>query len=290
MEPVKIGVLGGSGLYEMEDLTVHERRRVSTPFGEPSDEFLIGSLGGVRVAFLPRHGKGHRLPPSVINYRANIWGMKMLGVERIIASGACGSFKEEHPPGQILVIDQFIDRTRKRQDTFTGPGLVAHVLFADPVCAELGRILYEAGKATGAPVKAGGTYVCMEGPAFSTRAESRLYKSWGADVVGMTNLSEARLAREAEICYASLALVTDFDSWRESEEDVTIEAVLAVMQKNVDTFRAILKAAIPRLAGPRTCSCGEAMKTAVITSPEVIPDQLKKNLDLVLGKYLPHPK
>lgn len=285
MEPVRIGVIGGSGLYEMDELKIEERRKLSTPFGEPSDEFIIGSLGGVRAAFLPRHGRGHRIPPTHLNYRANIWGLKMLGVERIIASGACGSFKEDLPPGTIVVIDQFIDRTRHRGDTFTGPGLVAHVLFADPICPDLARTLFEAGQTAGANVRRGGTYVCMEGPQFSTRAESRLYKGWGADVIGMTNLAEARLSREAEICYASLALVTDFDCWHESEEDVTIEAVLSVMRQNSAAFKSIIREAIPRLVGARTCACGEAMKFAVITAADQIPDQVKKDLDLVLGKY-----
>jgi len=285
MEPVRIGVIGGSGLYEMAELKIEERRKLSTPFGEPSDEFIIGSLGGVRAAFLPRHGRGHRIPPTHLNYRANIWGMKMLGVERIIASGACGSFKEELPPGTIVVIDQFIDRTRHRGDTFTGPGLVAHVLFADPICLDLAKTLFESGQTAGANIRMGGTYVCMEGPQFSTRAESKLYKSWGADVIGMTNLAEARLSREAEICYASLALVTDFDCWHESEEDVTIEAVLAVMKQNSAAFKAIIREALPRLAGARACACSEAMKFAVITAADQIPDQVKKDLDLVLGKY-----
>jgi 5'-methylthioadenosine phosphorylase len=286
MKPVRIGVLGGSGLYEIEELEIEETIKVDTPWGEPSDEFVIGSLAGVRAAFLPRHGKGHRIPPTHINYRANIWGMKRLGVERLIASGACGSFKEELPPGHIVIIDQFLDRTRNRVSTFTGPGLVAHVLFADPVCADLAKVLYESGKKVGAPVTMGGTYVCMEGPQFSTRAESLFYKSTGADVIGMTNLTEAKLSREAEICYASLALVTDFDCWRESEEDVTIEAVLAVMKKNVNTFRAIIREAIPRLAGERTCQCKDAMKFAVITAPEAVPEKIRDDLGLVLKKYL----
>ncbi len=286
MEPVTIGVLGGSGLYDIEDLKIEGTVKVDTPWGEPSDEFVIGSLAGVRVAFLPRHGKGHRIPPTFINYRANIWGMKKLGVERLIASGACGSFKEELPPGHIVVIDQFLDRTRNRVSTFTGPGLVAHVLFADPVCADLARVLFESGQKIGAPISLGGTYVCMEGPQFSTRAESYFYKSTGADVIGMTNLTEAKLAREAEICYASLALVTDFDCWHVSEDDVTIEAVLAVMKKNVNTFRAIIREAVPRLKVPRTCACRDAMKFAVITAPEAIPEKYQKDLDLVLGKYL----
>ena len=285
MKPVRIGVLGGSGLYDIAEMKIEETVKVDTPWGEPSDEFVIGSLAGVQVAFLPRHGKGHRIPPSFINYRANIWGMKKLGVERIIASGACGSFKQELPPGHIVIIDQFLDRTRNRLGTFTGPGLVAHVLFADPVCGDLSQVLFDSAKKVGAAVTRGGTYVCMEGPQFSTRAESLFYKSMGADVIGMTNLTEAKLAREAEICYASLALVTDFDCWHESEEDVTIEAVLAVMRRNVDTFRAIIREAIPRLKGARTCLCRDAMKFAVITDPAAIPEQWKKDLDLVLGKY-----
>jgi 5'-methylthioadenosine phosphorylase len=285
MDPVKIGVIGGSGLYDIPDLKLEGEVKLDTPFGAPSDAFVIGSLSGVRVAFLPRHGRGHRIPPTDLNYRANIWGMKMLGVERIIASGACGSFKEELPPGTIVILDQFIDRTRHRIDTFTGPGLVAHALFADPICADLAKVLYDSAVAVKAPVKMGGTYVCMEGPQFSTRAESRLYKSWGADVIGMTNLTEARLAREAEICYASLALVTDFDCWHETNESVSIEMVLAVMKKNSDTFRAIIHEAIPRLSGKRFCPCAEAMKYAVITAPDLIPEKIRKALGLVLDKY-----
>lgn len=286
MEPVKVGVLGGSGLYDMEDLEIEDKVKLDTPFGDPSDEFVVGTLSGIRVAFLPRHGTGHRIPPTHINYRANIWGMKMLGVERIIASGACGSFKNELPPGHIVVIDQFIDRTRNREATFTGPGLVAHGLFADPVCADLAAALFDSAKKAGAPVTMGGTYVCMEGPLFSTRAESHLYRSFGADVIGMTNLTEAKLAREAEICYASLALVTDFDCWHEEEDDVTIEAVLAVMKKNTETFKAIVRGAAPALGSERTCACKDSMKFAVITDPAAIPEKIKKDLDLVLGKYL----
>lgn len=286
MEQVKIGVIGGSGLYDIDELKIEDEVSVDTPFGEPSDKFVVGSLCGIRVAFLPRHGKGHQFGPTHINYRANIWGMKKLGVERIIASGACGSFKDELPPGDIVVLDQFIDRTRHRVDSFCGPDMVAHVLFADPVCMELAKELYESARTAGAPVHMGGTYVCMEGPQFSTRAESFLYKSWGADVIGMTNLTEARLAREAEICYASLALVTDFDCWHESEDDVSIEAILEVMRKNVDTFRNIIKEAIPRLNVERACMCQNAMEFAVITASAAITDKTKKDLDLVLGKYL----
>jgi 5'-methylthioadenosine phosphorylase len=285
MDPVTIGVIGGSGLYDMAELKVEEKVKLTTPFGEPSDEIIIGALDGRRVAFLPRHGRGHRIPPTHINYRANIWALKMLGVERIIASGACGSFKDELPPGRIVVIDQFIDRTRNRISTFSGPGLVAHVLFADPVCGDLAQVLHAAAVSVKAPVTMGGTYVCMEGPQFSTRAESKLYKSWGADVIGMTNLTEAKLAREAEICYASLALVTDFDCWHEVEADVTIEAVLAVMHQNTDTFRSIIRAAVPRIPPTRACPCKDAMQFAVITDPGAIPERTRKDLALVLGKY-----
>jgi len=286
MDPVKIGVIGGSGLYQIEEMEIEDEVSVDTPFGEPSDKLVIGSLQGVRAAFLPRHGKGHRISPSHINYRANIWAMKKLGVERIIASGACGSFKEELAPGKIVVIDQFIDRTRGRVSTFLEPGLVAHVIFADPICKDLAGTLFQTCQELGVEVQMGGTYVCMEGPQFSTRAESRLYKSWGADVIGMTNLTEAKLSMEAEICYASLALVTDYDSWREGGEDVTIEAVLEVMQKNVDTFRKVIKEAIPKLAKERDCLCKHAMKYALITEPAAIPEKIKKDLDLVLDKYL----
>lgn len=286
MEPVKIGVIGGSGLAKIDELEVEDSVKVDTPFGDPSDEFLVGTISGVRVAFLSRHGKGHWIPPTHLNYRANIWGMKKLGVERIIASGACGSLKEDLPPGHIVVVDQYIDRTRHRVDSFSGPGLVIHAMFADPVCTDLSNQLYESGKKVGAAVHNGGTYVCMEGPQFSTRAESRLYRSWNADVIGMTNLTEARLAREAEICYGSLALVTDFDCWHESEEDVTIDMVIRVMQKNAETFRSIIKDAIPGLPPQRYCPCQEALKYAVITEPEQIPEKMKQDLDLVLKKYI----
>ncbi|MFO8055818.1 MAG: S-methyl-5'-thioadenosine phosphorylase [bacterium] len=286
MESVKIGVIGGSGLAKIDELEIEDSVKVDTPFGEPSDEFLVGTISGVRVAFLSRHGKGHHIPPTHLNYRANIWGMKKLGVERIIASGACGSLKEDLPPGHIVVVDQYIDRTRHRVDSFSGPGLVIHAMFADPVCTDLSNQLYESGKNVGAAVHNGGTYICMEGPQFSTRAESRLYRSWNADVIGMTNLTEARLAREAEICYGSLALVTDFDCWHESEEDVTIDMVIRVMQKNAETFRSIIKDAIPKLPAERYCPCKEALKYAVITEPEQIPEKVKQDLDLVLKKYI----
>ena len=285
VQPV-VGVIGGSGLYEMKELKVERRVKMKTPFGDPSDAFIVGKLKGVKMAFLPRHGLGHRLLPSEINYRANIWGMKKLGVEYLIASGTCGSFKEELAPGEIVVIDQFLDRTRLRQSTFLGRGIAGHPSFADPVCPELSRVLFRAGKSVGAPMKMGGTYVCMEGPHLSTRAESFFYKGLGADVIGMTNLTEAKLAREAEICYASLALVTDYDCWHETEADVTIEMVLEGMRKNVERYRQIVKEAVTQLPPRRECACASAMQYAIITDPKVIPAKVKKDLKIILGKYL----
>ncbi len=286
MTQCKIGVFGGSGLYQIDDLVVEQTLAISTPFGEPSDEFIIGSLNGVNIAFLPRHGRGHRILPSEINYRANVWAMKSLGVEFIIASGACGSFKEELAPGHIVIIDQFLDRTRHRHDTFMGEGIVGHVMFGDPICPDLAGVLHDAAQKVDATVHKGGTYVCMEGPAFSTRAESKVYRSWDMSVIGMTNLSEARLCREAEICYASMALVTDYDSWREAEHDVTVEMILAVMQKNVDTFRKIIKQAVKALPEKRTCECTTAMQYALLTDPASIPEKVKLDLEIILGKYL----
>ncbi len=282
-----VGVIGGSGLYEMEELKVRKRQRVNTPFGAPSDAFIIGKFEDVKMVFLPRHGLGHHILPSEINFRANIWAMKKLGVDYIIASGACGSFKQNIRPGDIVIIDQFIDRTYRRIPTFMGEGVVGHLVFADPVCADLGAVLYRAAKKVRARVHKGGTYVCMEGPAFSTRAESRLYKSWGADVIGMTNLTEAKLAREAEICYASIALSTDYDSWHATEEDVTIEAVLEVMRKNIETCKKIIKAAVKMLPKERRCFCVNAMQNAIITDPKRIPAKKRKELDFLINKYFP---
>ena len=281
-----VGVIGGSGLYEMKELKVERRVKLKTPFGDPSDAFVVGRLHGVKMVFLPRHGIGHRLLPTEINYRANIWGMKKLGVQYLIASGTCGSFKAELAPGTIVVIDQFLDRTRQRISTFLGHGIAGHPGFADPVCPELSRVLYRAGKLVGAPMKMGGTYVCMEGPHLSTRAESLFYKGLGADVIGMTNLTEAKLAREAEICYSSLALVTDYDCWHETEADVTIEMVLEGMKKNVETYRRIVKEAVALLPKRRACPCHNAMRYAIITDPKVIPAKVKKDLKIILGKYL----
>ena len=282
-----IGVIGGSGLYEMEGLTNVEHLVVDTPFGKPSDEYITGMLEGTRLVFLPRHGKGHRFMPSEVNYRANIYGMKKLGVERIISVSAVGSMREEIVPGHIVIPDQFIDRTKGiRKDTFFGEGVVAHVQFADPVCAELSAALHEAAVNSGAVVHKGGTYVCMEGPAFSTRAESRMYRGFGASVIGMTNLTEAKLAREAEICYGVIALSTDYDCWHEVHEDVSIEAVLAIIGKNVAMAKRIIRETVKALGETRTCPCGEALKFAIISDRSMIPVETRENLELIIGRYL----
>jgi 5'-methylthioadenosine phosphorylase len=281
-----LGVIGGSGLYQMADMQNGEWVTIDTPFGPPSDDYFVGELEGVRVVFLPRHGRGHRLLPSELNFRANIYGMKKLGVERLIAVSAVGSLKQEIAPGEIVLPDQFIDRTRGRISTFFGRGVVAHVSFADPVCGVLTRLLAEAGQTTGAKIHMGGTYVCMEGPQFSTRAESFLYRSWGADVIGMTNLQEAKLAREAELCFATLALATDYDCWNTEHGDVVIEDVLAILKKNVVTAQAIIRAAILRLPNVRECACAQALKDAIITDRAVIPASVKRELRVIAGKYL----
>ncbi len=248
-EKISIGVIGGSGLYDMEGLTQIKSVRMTTPFGRPSDEYLIGTLHGKRVAFLPRHGRGHRIFPTDINYRANIYGMKKLGVDRIISVSAVGSMKEEIKPGEIVIPDQFYDHTKHRRSTFFGNGVVAHVGMADPVCSDLCSILIEAGVKVGATVHRGGTYLCMEGPQFSTRAESLIYRTWNVEVIGMTNATEAKLAREAEICYSTIALATDYDCWHHSEEAVTVEAVLAVMKHNIETSKAMIREAVRMLSG-----------------------------------------
>ncbi len=289
MSEIRIGVIGGSGLYNMAGLEVVEQRRLETPFGDPSDAFFIGRMDGQSIAFLPRHGRDHRLLPSELNYRANIFGMKMLGVEQIISVSAVGSMKLEYPPGDVVVPDQFIDRTRHRVDTFFGDGLVAHVSLADPVCAELSAQLVESAHRSAARVHAGGTYLCMEGPQFSTRAESHLYRGWGVDVIGMTNLQEAKLAREAEICYASLSMVTDYDCWHEAEEAVSVDAVLAVLRANATLAQSILsrwlsaKAAAPK--AERQCPCASALASALITDPAVVPRATLNKLAPIVGKY-----
>ncbi len=282
-----IGVIGGSGLYEMEGLEDIRRIRVETPFGEPSDEYVTGSLHGVAMAFLPRHGRGHRLLPSEVNYCANIYGMKKLGVERIISVSAVGSMKEIIAPGHIVIPDQFIDRTKGvRRDSFFGDGIVAHAGFADPVCPSLSETLFEAARGVGAVVHRGGTYVCMEGPAFSTRAESLMYRGLEAAVIGMTNLTEAKLAREAEICYGIIALSTDYDCWHEHHDDVTVEAIVRIIHQNVAMAKNIIRRAVADLAAARTCDCGSAMRHAVITDRSVIPAETKEKLSPIVGKYL----
>lgn len=287
MDQMTIGVIGGSGLYEIEGLTDLEEVRIETPFGMPSDVYITGMLQDVKLIFLPRHGRGHRLLPAEVPYRANIYGMKKLGVQRIISVSAVGSMKEEIAPGHIVIPDQFFDRTQgRRAATFFGQGVAGHVQFADPVCADLSNVLVEAGRQAGATVHQGGTYICIEGPNFSTRAESTIYRSWGVDVIGMTNIPEARLAREAEICYATVALATDYDCWHESHEDVTVEAVLAIIKQNVAMARDIIRQAALMLAEPPLCGCSEALKFAIMTDRELIPAATRQALQPIIGKYL----
>ncbi len=270
----------------MPGLTGAHEERISTPFGDPSDALVLGELEGRGVAFLARHGRGHRLLPSELNFRANIYAMKKLGVERIISVSAVGSLKDEHRPGDLVIPDQFIDRTFLRQSTFFGNGIVAHVAFGDPVCAAVGRVIAEACKSEGVSSSSGGTYVCMEGPQFSTRAESNLYRSWGADVIGMTNLQEARLAREAEICYATAAMVTDYDCWHPGHDSVTVEQIVAVLNQNAANAGRVIKATVAAMPRDRTCACGSALQYAIITAPEAIPAATRERLDLLVGKYL----
>lgn len=286
LQKAEIGVIGGSGLYAMPGLVDATEERITTPFGEPSDGFVLGTLEGRRVAFLARHGRGHRLLPSELNFRANIYAMKVLGVERILSASAVGSLKEEHQPTDFVVPDQFIDRTIGRVGTFFGDGVVAHVGFGDPVCATVMNTFVAACKTVGVVGKRGGTYVCMEGPQFSTRAESNLYRSWGADVIGMTNLQEAKLAREAEICYATMAMVTDYDCWREGHDDVTVDEVVRVLRQNAENAARVVRAAVVALPKERTCGCVHAMKYAILTDRKAIPDAAKERLGLLIGKYL----
>lgn len=286
MDTVKVGVIGGSGLYEMETLTDVEQIHIETPFGDPSDEYILGTLEGVRVAFLPRHGRGHRISPSELNFRANIYGFKKLGVAHIISVTAVGSLKETIHPLDVVIPDQFFDRTRHRMSTFFGDGLVAHIAFADPICPDLSELIYQAAVENGATVHKGGTYLCMEGPAFSTRAESNVYRQWGMDVIGMTNLQEAKLAREAEICYATMAMVTDYDCWHEEEEDVTVEAIIQNLMKNAVLAKKVVQTAVPRISGERNCVCANALQYALITDRSLIPEEIKQKLDVIVGKYL----
>ena len=287
MNDATIGIIGGSGLYQMEGLTVIDERKIETPFGEPSDAYVIGEIDGVRVAFLSRHGRGHRLSPSELNYRANLFGFKVLGVHTILSASAVGSMKEAYAPTDIVFPHQFIDRTRHRADTFFGNGIVAHVGFADPICAGASSTMSKVAREVGARVHEGGVYLCMEGPQFSTRAESNLYRSWGVDVIGMTNLQEAKLAREAEICYATMALITDYDCWHESHDDVTVETVLAYLAQNAGTAQKILRNAIvPAANRIRDCACANALQYAIITQREAITEKVKKDLAPIIGKYV----
>jgi 5'-methylthioadenosine phosphorylase len=286
MNPSMVGVIGGSGLYQIEGLKGIRQVSVSTPFGKPSDKLARGKLGNIDIVFLPRHGKDHRWLPTEINFRANIFAMKKLGVERIISVSAVGSLRAEIAPGHLVVPDQFIDRTSQRPNTFFGKGLAAHVSLADPVCRELTAVVAQSAEQAGATVHRGGIYLCIEGPQFSTRAESQLYRSWGAHVIGMTNLQEAKLAREAEICFATLALATDYDCWNEQAGDVEIERVLAVLHNNVALARRTIGAAVAALAHRRTCSCASALKDAIITDRRAIPKKLRRDLRPIIGKYL----
>ena len=287
-ERAEIGIIGGSGLYEVEGFTDVKDVAMDTPFGAPSDTFKVGTLEGRRVAFLPRHARGHRLLPGEINFRANVFAMKALGVERILSVSAVGSLKEQYAPLHMVVPEQFVDRTFRRPSTFFGRGLVAHVAFAHPVCDELRGVMADACRDAEATVHEGGSYVCIEGPQFSTRAESELYRSWGMDIIGMTNVQEARLAREAEICYVTLAMVTDYDCWHPAHDSVTAEQIIKVLVQNAETAKAVLKAALRRLpAARRACACGEALKTALVTAPELVPDALKRELAPIIGRYVP---
>ena len=286
MEQVKIGIIGGSGLYDMAEVTDRKEVTLDTPFGPPSGPYVLGTLRGQRVAFLARHGAGHRLLPSELNFRANIFGLKLLGVDYILSASAVGSLREEYKPLDIAIPDQFIDRTKGRISTFFGRGLAAHVGFAHPFCKVLSDVAYESGVSAGATIHKGGTYVCMEGPQFSTLAESNLYRSWGAAIIGMTNLQEAKLAREAEICYTTIALVTDYDCWHPEHNHVTVDMIIANLTQNAKTAQQIIAAAVERLPYVRTCECASALKFALITRPDAIPSSVKKELAPMIGKYV----
>jgi 5'-methylthioadenosine phosphorylase len=282
----EIGIIGGSGLYSMPGLAKIKEVRLKTPFGDPSDAYITGTLEGRKVAFLARHGRGHRILPSELNFRANIYGFKQLGAERIVSISAVGSLKEEHKPLEFVIPDQFFDRTRHRIDTFFGNGIVAHISFADPVCAELATVVRGACKKAGVTAKRGGTYLCMEGPQFSTRAESNVYRSWGMDVIGMTNLQEAKLAREAEICYVTVAMVTDYDCWHPHHDSVTVDQVVTVLLKNADNATKVVRETVAAMPRDRSCQCGSALAHAILTDRNKIPAATKQKLKLILGKYL----
>lgn len=286
MQQAEIGIIGGSGLYAMPGLTKLHEIEVQTPFGAPSDAFVLGELEGRKVAFLARHGRGHRLMPSELNFRANLYAMKKLGVERVLSASAVGSLKQEHKPGEFLIPDQFIDRTYLRSSTFFGDGLVAHVAFGDPICETVAQAALAGARSAGVKAKPGGVYVCMEGPQFSTRAESNLYRSWGADVIGMTNLQEAKLAREAEICYATLAMVTDYDCWHEEHDSVTVDEVVAVLKQNAVNAAETIRAAVGAMPRERNCACATALQFAILTDRALIPQETRNKLALLVGKYL----
>ena len=283
----EIGIIGGSGLYDMAELTDREERFFTTPFGDPSGPYVLGTLRGRRVAFLARHGAGHRLMPSELNYRANIFGFKVLGVSHILSASAVGSLREDYRPPDLVFPNQFLDRTFRRVGTFFGNGLVAHVGFAHPVCERLRGVMADAADATGARAHRGGTYVCMEGPQFSTLAESNLYRSWGMDIIGMTNLQEAKLAREAEICYATMALVTDYDCWHPDHDSVTVELIIANLTQNARTAQRVIADTVERLGSDRPCGCKDALATALITRPDAVPERVKRDLAPIVGRYLP---
>ena len=286
MKQAEIGIIGGSGLYQMPGFTDAHEVEQQTPFGDPSDAYILGTLGGRQVAFLARHARGHKLLPSELNFRANIYGFKQLGVERIISVSAVGSLKEEHKPLDFVIPNQFFDRTRHRVDTFFGDGIVAHIAFGDPVCSEMTKVVRGACQTVGVTAKRGGTYICMEGPQFSTKAESNVYRSWGADVIGMTNLQEAKLAREAEICYVTIAMVTDYDCWHPHHDSVTVEQILSVLAKNAENAAKVVTATVSAMPKTRSCKCGSALANAILTDPAKIPAATKEKLQLILGKYL----
>src|SRR6202142_2023645 len=286
LQKAEIGIIGGSGLYHMPGFSDPRELRQQTPFGDPSDAYVLGTLAGRKVAFLARHGRGHRISPSELNFRANIYGFKVLGVERILSLSAVGSLKEEHKPMDFVMPDQFIDRTRGRISTFFGEGLVAPISFAHPVCGHLAKVAQAAAASAGVNGKLGGTYVCMEGPAFSTLAESNLYRSWGADVIGMTNLQEAKLAREAEICYVTIAMVTDYDCWHPEHDAVTVTDIIANLTKNAENACKVVVAAVERMPAQRTCKCGSALAHAIITDRKLVPEATRRKLHLIVGKYL----
>ena len=286
MPQAKIAVIGGSGLYDIEGMEDIEEIDINTPFGRPSDKIVVGKLGGVGIAFLPRHGRGHRILPTEVPYRANIYALKSIGVERLIGINSVGSLNEKYQPNDLLIPDQLIDRTRQRANTFFGEGIVAHIPFGQPFCPSLSQLVYRSAKDAGASTHKGGTYVVMEGPAFSTKAESMLYRAWGADVIGMTALPEAKLAREAEMCYAVIACVTDYDCWRHGHDTVTAEMIITRLRQNIDTAKKIIRLAVGRVPAKRDCDCATALSTAIVTAPDVMPEAQKQKLDLLIGKYL----